>query len=214
VRAWRPAAIAEGLAPLAPERLRARAPLRILGQGVDRGVGLACRSLLAPPSVRTIAVPLTPEHVVEHQPAIAGDRLHIAYDLPYLRWLFGELGRAPARGEPVAHLVSDPGGRVLGWYVYFLRRTGRSEVMQIVARDRDLGAVLDHLLRHAWEHGAAMLRGRVEPGLAALVARRRCMLWYRGGALLRARAPEVARALEGHGAVSRLDNEFFVDVLV
>jgi predicted N-acetyltransferase YhbS len=214
VRAWRPAAVVEGFAPVAIERWRARPPVRLLGHGVDRGIGRACRSLLAPPPVDTVAVPLTPEHIVEHQPGIVGDQLHVAYDLPYLRWLFAELGRAPGRGQLIAHLISDPGGRVLGWYVYFLRERGRSEVMQVVARERDLGAVLDHLLRHAWEHGTAMLRGRVEPGRAALVARRRCMLWYRGGAIVRADEPEITEALQRQPALSRLDNEFFSDTLV
>jgi hypothetical protein len=59
-----------------------------------------------------------------------------------------------------------------------------------------------------------MLRGRLEPGLTALVCRRRCMLWYRGGALAHARDPEVADALVHHGTMSRLDNEWFSDSLI
>jgi hypothetical protein len=46
------------------------------------------------------------------------------------------------------------------------------------------------------------------------VCRRRCMLWYRGGALAHARDPEVADALVHHGTLSRLDNEWFSDSLI
>jgi hypothetical protein len=77
-----------------------------------------------------------------------------------------------------------------------------------------MGAVLDHLLRHAWEHDSAMLRGRLEPGLTALVCRRRCMLWYRGGVLASSPDPELADALVRHGTLTRLDNEWFSDCLV
>ncbi len=215
VRAWRPGAVADGLAPATTARLRGCAPLHALGRGIDRGTARASRRILAPERTDTVAQPLTPALLLEHQPSILPpDSLHVAYDEPYLTWLFTEMGRSPARGLPIAHLVRDGGGRALGWYVYYLRPGGRSEVMQIVARPRDHGAVLDHLLRHAWEHGSAMLRGRLEPGLTALVCRRRCMLWYRGGALAHARDPEVADALVHHGTLSRLDNEWFSDSLI
>jgi hypothetical protein len=215
VRAWRPGAVADGLWPAATARLRASIPLHLVGRGLDRAAARAGRGLLAPAPVETVAEPLTPTLILEHQPAIVSPgRLHVAYDEGYLTWLFGQLGRSAARGTPVARLVRDAGGRVLGWYVMFLRPGGRSEVMQIAARERDRGAVLDHLLRDAWEHGSAMLRGRLEPGLTALVSRRRCMLWYRGGALAQAHDPKVADALVRHGALSRLDNEWFSDSLV
>jgi hypothetical protein len=215
VRAWQPAVVADGLAPVMSARLRAAAPLHVAGRCLDRAAARACRSLLAPPPVDTLAEPLTPELILEHHDALVDrDGPHVAYDEPYLRWLFAELGRSPERGEPVAHLIRDARGRMLGWYVYFLRPGGRSEVMQVWGRPRDLGAVLDHLLRHAWEHGSAMLRGRLEPGLTALVSRRRCMLWYRGGVLASSKEPDLADALVRHGTLTRLDNEWFCDRLV
>jgi predicted N-acetyltransferase YhbS len=215
VRAWRPGAVADGLVPAVTERLRGCGPLHVLGRGIDRGAARASRRILAPERTDSVAQPLTPALLLKHQPSILPPgSLHVAYDEPYLTWLFTEMGCSPARGLPIAHLVRDSGGRALGWYVYYLRPGGRSEVMQIVARPRDHGAVLDHLLRHAWEHGSAMLRGRLEPGLTALVCRRRCMLWYRGGALAHSHDPELADALVHHGTLSRLDNEWFSDSLI
>jgi hypothetical protein len=46
------------------------------------------------------------------------------------------------------------------------------------------------------------------------VAARRCMLWYRGGALAHSSDPELAEALVRHGTMTRLDNEWFSDCLV
>jgi hypothetical protein len=187
----------------------------MLGRGLDRATAWASRPLLAPSPVETVAEALTPELVLEHHTSFVDqDGPHLRYDEPYLRWLFDELWRSEARGRPVAQLVRDPRGRMLGWYVYYLRPGGRSEVMQIAGRPRDLSAVFDHLLRHAWEHGSAMLRGRLEPGLTALVSRRRCMLWYRGGVLAQARDPDLADTLVRRGTLTRLDNEFFSDSLV
>jgi hypothetical protein len=195
--------------------MQAVAPTRMLARGIDRAAALATGRLLAPPQVDTVAVTLTPELLLEHLDAVTeGPGPYLAYDGPWLRWLFNRLGDAPERGLPVRHLVRDANGRALGWYVYYLRPGGRSEVMQVKARRRDMGAVLDHLLRHAWEHGSAMLRGRLEPGLTALVARRRCMFWYRGGALAQSSDPELAEALVRHGTMTRLDNEWFSDCLV
>jgi hypothetical protein len=215
VRPWRPSAVFDGLMPAASARVQAVGAGRLLGRGVDRVAERATRSFLEPPRVETLAERLTPELILEHRASLLeGPGPHVAYDEAWLGWLFGELGRSEARGEPVAHLIRDAGGRLLGWYVYFLRPGGRSEVMQIVARARDKGAVLDHLLRHAWEGGSAMLRGRLEPGLTGLVCRRKCMLWYRGGVLAHSSDPGLAEALVRHGTLSRLDNEWFSDSLV
>jgi hypothetical protein len=103
---------------------------------------------------------------------------------------------------------------MLGWYVYLLRPGWRSEVLQVAAADRDLGAVLDHLLRHAHVHGSAAVRGRVEPGLISAVARRRCLLWHRGGALVHARDPELGSQVVERGMLTRLDSDWTGDTIV
>jgi hypothetical protein len=215
VRVYRPAEVAGGLAAMAARRLRNAGALHALAGAVDDATAPAAQSLLATAEVQTVAEPLTPALMIEYVDALVEDGgPRVAYDRSFLDWLFGELGRSAPRGEPVAELIRDAGGRVLGWYVYFRRPGGRSEVMQIAARARDLPSVLDHLLRDAQVHGSAALRGRLEPGLAPLVARRRCVLWYRGGTLAYARDPRIVRALEHRGMLSRLDNEWFSDALV
>jgi hypothetical protein len=84
--------------------------------------------------------------------------LHPDYDEPFLEWLFGELVLVEWRGRLVAQLVEAPSGRPLGWYLYYLRPGGRSEVLQVAGDEGDVGRVLDHLLDHAYTHGSGSIR--------------------------------------------------------
>jgi hypothetical protein len=214
----RPWSIAAGLAAGQagrPAATGARGGLRLLARGLDAATVRAARPLLPGPPPDGLTVErLRPEHVVAHIASIAGDRPHVAYDLPYLDWLFGEMDGVPRRGEVVAHLVRDGSGRVLGWYVYYLRPGWRSEVLQVAARDRALGAVVDHLLWHARSHGAGALRGRLEPGLVQEVARRRCLLWHRGGTLVHSRDRELAQRVADEAVLTRLDTDWYGDTMV
>jgi hypothetical protein len=165
-----------------------------------------------PPAPDVTAEPLTPAGLVEHLPIISDRvRLHVDYDERFLTWLFGELGVVIGLGTPVAHLVREPGGRVLGWYVYYLLPQGISRVLQIAAADRDVGHVLGHLLHHAWLGGTISVVGRVEPRLLAPVAGRRCTLRYAGGALVHTRDEEILGAIaSGKSLLTRLDGEWWM----
>ena len=76
----------------------------------------------------------------------------------------------------------------------------------MAARDRAIGAVVDHLLWHAHEHGAGALRGRLEPGLVQEVARRRCLLWHRGGTLVYSRDRDLAQRVADEAILTRLEH--------
>jgi hypothetical protein len=166
--------------------------------------------------VAAVSSPLTPLTLVEAIRATCKRlELYPDYDEVFLEWLFAELMRVPRRGRPVAHLVRDDGGRALGWYIYYLRPGGRSEVLQIAAIDREVGRVLDHLLWHARAHGSAALRGRLEPSLVEAIVRRRCLLWHRGGALIHSRDPELLCAVHSDRALmTRLEGEWWSGALV
>jgi len=215
VRVFRPASVAAHL--VAPRRTRLRAGMRLLAGGLDDLTLSLAGAVIAPRRPRAAEEPLTSRAIVEALPRV-GRRLslHPDYDEGFLDWLFGELRRVKGRGELVAQLVRDARGRSLGWYVYFLRPGWRSEVLQVAASgERTLGTVLDHLLAHAYAHGSAAVRGRLEPGMLEAVARRRCLLWHRGAAVAHARDPRVLAAIERPDAlVSRLDGDPWADTLV
>jgi GNAT superfamily N-acetyltransferase len=197
-------------------RPRLRAVLRPLAATLDAATAAAAAGSLRPDPVDEAAVPLTPRTLVEALPTVTRRMtLYPAYDVPYLEWLFGELVRVKRRGQLIAHLVLDGAGRPLGWYLYYLRPGWRSEVLQLVADEHAAGRVLDHLLFHAYKHGSAAVRGRLEPGLVETVARRRCLLWHRGGALVHSSDPELLCALHSSGSVvTRLEGEWRSDALV
>jgi hypothetical protein len=159
-----------------------------------------------------VAEELSPESIVEALPSVlAGVRFRPDYDADFLRWLFAELSAVRSRGRPVGFLIRDPGDRTLGWYLYFLRPGGISQVLQIVASERDAAPVLDHLLGHARANGSAAVQGRVEPALIEALSDRGC-LWHASGyrVLVHARDNGIVHAIDsGNALLSRLDGDWW-----
>lgn len=215
VRVFRPASV--GAHVVAPRRARARAGMKRVAGRLDDLTSPLARTAIAPRPATAAEEALTPHAMIDAMPRV-GRRLGLrpAYDESFLDWLFGELPRVKDRGELVAQLVRDARRRPIGWYVYFLRPGWRSEVLQVAASgERALSTVLDQLLAHAYAHGSAAVRGRLEPGMLCLVAQRRCLLWHRGAAVAHSREPGVLDAIERPDAlVSRLDGDPWGDTLV
>jgi hypothetical protein len=156
---------------------------------------------------------LTPALLVASLPAITERlRLHPDYDEAYLSWLFRELAAVRTRGELVGRMVRDEMDRVLGWYVYYLKRGGVSQVLQIAAKEREAGRVVDDLFRHASTNGSSALQGRLEPHLREPLANRRCYLHSTGNrSLVAAREPAVLEAIAFGGALlTRLEGEWWM----
>jgi hypothetical protein len=215
VRVFRPAGVAARL--VSSRRARLRAGTRLMARGLDDVAAPLARPLLAPQRSAAAVEALTPRGLLAAAPTVMGaPTLRPDYDEAFLRWLFAELSRVRARGELVAKLVRNARGRTIGWYLYFLRPGWRSEILQVAASgERALGTVLDDLLAHAYEHGSAAVRGRLEPGMLGVIAHRRCLLWHRGAAVAHARDPRVLSAIESPDAlVSRLEGDPWTDTLV
>jgi hypothetical protein len=150
--------------------------------------------------------------VVENLEAVTDRmRLRPAYDEEFLEWLFGQVGLVETRGELRRRLVEHE-GRVLGWYVYYLLPGGISQVLQVAARQRDVGDVLDDLFRDAHRGGAAAVQGRMEAPLLEPLAQRRCVLHPSGYlALVHSRDPEVVGSVQsGRALVTRLEGEWWM----
>jgi hypothetical protein len=176
--------------------------------------GLAARQRWVPLRVadpRTQATDLTPRAVVDHLPSVADRlRLYPDYDERFLEWLFDELRAVRDRGQLIAQLVSDQGGRVLGWYVMYLQAGDVSQVMQVAAAERDVDAVLAHLLHDAWRRGAASLQGRLEPRLFEPLVRQRCQIRGASRVLVHARDPQITAAIVlGEAMLTRMDGEWW-----
>jgi hypothetical protein len=182
------------------------------GEWISFGLGARFRPRPAASPATTSAADLWPRELAELLPELAGGcRLRPDYDPVFLDWLFGEMRAVRTRGSLIARVVRAREGRVVGWYVYYLRRGGVSDVLQVVATPREVGRVVDDLFRHAKANGAALLRGRLEAPLVEALASRRCLFRFNGAALVHARDPDVVRALAaGEALLTRMEGEWWM----
>jgi hypothetical protein len=102
-------------------------------------------------------------------------------------------------------------GRVLGWYVAFVRRGAVCDTIQVAANKRAVDVVLDHLFREASRRGASAVRGRLERRLLPALAVRARFLRYTGGALAHSRSAEIMCAVRSSDALlTRMDGEWWM----
>jgi hypothetical protein len=195
---------------LAERRFGATGPLRAAAPVVHAIDSLAGRRA-RPVRPAGNTEPLTTELFVEQLGAFDRSfRLIPAYDVEAATWLFREAEAVSARGELQRMLVRGEDGRALGWYVAYLRPDGISQVMQLGAPRRSVGAVLDHLLWQAHEVGSAAVQGRVEPYLLAELRERRCLLRRTEWALVHGDPAALAAMAFGQALVSRLEGEWWM----
>jgi GNAT superfamily N-acetyltransferase len=192
-------------------RPRLQAALSPLAATLDAVTVAGAPRYVRPRPVEDTSLPLTPRLLLDALPAVTSRlKLYPDYDEAFLEWLFRELVTVEQRGRLVAQLVQDRSGQPLGWYLYYLRPGRRSEVLQVVARERDAGRVLDHLLYHAYTHGSAAVQGRLEAGWVEAIAARRCLLRHVGGALAHSPDPELVCAMHSAQTLAtRLEGEWW-----
>ena len=108
--------------------------------------------------------------------------------------------------------ITEGGRRLLGWYLYYVRAGGVSEVVQVAARNGSFSRVLQRLLADAWRHGAAAVRGRLDPRHVQELSDRHC--WFRREGtwtLVHSRHPDLAAAIhQGNAFLSRLEGEWWL----
>jgi hypothetical protein len=192
--------------------VRALSPVLSLLDAITAAVAGRILRPRAPDAVT--AEQLTPRAVIEQMRSLAQSlRLHPDYDEAFLTWLFDELASSTKRGRLVASLIRNRESGVLGWYVYYLKPGGISQVLQVALFDRDdAREVLDHLFHHASENRSTALRGRVEPRLVEPLSRRWCILRHSGEALVHSQRADVLAALASREAMlTMLEGEWWME---
>jgi hypothetical protein len=159
---------------------------------------------------------LTAQAMLEHLPRMMqAGMLQPVYDEVSLPWLLDQAGRKKRHGCLRGRLVMGPDGQPAGWYLYYHRRGGTAEVVQLAAARDRFGAVLGHLFADAWKQGATAVRGRMEPHHAQQLTERHC--WFRRDGpwtIVHSRHSDVANAIHGGDAfLSRLDAEWWMRFL-
>lgn len=194
-----------------PGRSRLRRLARPVCAAVDALARLPASPFRPVARPKVVGESLTPDALLEHLPAFTRPlRLAPDYDGEFLTWLFHEMRAVKSRGTLTAAGVRDESRRLLGWYVYYLRRDGLCQVLQIVGKEGRVGEVIDHLFYSAQESGAPGLTGRLEPRLFAPLSERRCMLHRHRNllALAHARDPAIVQAiLSGQALLTRMEGE-------
>ncbi len=156
---------------------------------------------------------LDPATMLAHLPEVCdGSALRPVYDMCSLAWLLEQTARKTRHGKLRARAVRDGGRRLIGWYLYYVTRGGVSEVVQLAARNGSFDDVLRRLLADAWRHGAAAVRGRLDPRHAQELTNRLC--WLRTDdtwALVHSRHADIMGAIQrGEAFLSRLEGEWWL----
>jgi hypothetical protein len=144
-------------------------------------------------------------------PDLLADRaVRPEYDERWLQWML----RVAQQNEPHRtlrrRLVRDARQEPAGWFLYFLDPGGAAEVVQLLARKGAAEAVFQALLADAWDDGAVMLSGRLEPGLVREMSAQHCYFRQAGvWTVAHAKQPDILDAiLAGNAFVSRLEGEW------
>lgn len=133
-----------------------------------------------------------------------------AYDAGSVAWAIQRAGNRSDHGHLRTLVVRQDRADVSGSFVYCMSRDGIAEVLQIAARPKALGDVLDHLLDDAMRQGAIAVSGRLEPALIAPLSEKR-VLFYRGShwTLVHSTHAHLRQAIHnGDALLSRLEGEW------
>lgn len=143
---------------------------------------------------------------------LGGYGLRPVYDAETLAWLLAQAAEKRQYGTLDGRIVRGADGGVAGWFLYYRNRTGMSQVLQVAARPRGRGLVLDAMLEHARRHGVVALAGPLDPGTIHEAAIRRSTLRHEGPwVLFSSQRPDLMQAIAaGDAFLSRLEGEWWM----
>lgn len=135
------------------------------------------------------------------------------YDLPSLQWLLGFMERRGTHGTLRKVAVRDENQNTVGWYIYYVKRGGVGEVVQMGGDLKLTKDILEHLFQDALEQGAIALHGVVDLRRVADFSDKGCVFTCRGGwTVANSTNEEILQTLErGDAFLSRLDGEWCLD---
>jgi hypothetical protein len=133
------------------------------------------------------------------------------YTEEWLTWLFGVLGRERRFGTIRKIAVSNREGVLIGWFVYYLKPGGKSEVLQIAASKGTISEVLDYLFYDAWTHDSTELSGRIDPAHMKMFYEKFCFFalgndWM----VIKGKRPELVPMINaGDAFLSRVEGDLW-----
>jgi hypothetical protein len=193
-RGWAPAAVAG----------------RPIGRLLDAIAVNVPRSPLRLPHSGVRAESMSAAELLWYQPQFhRHHKLRPEFTLEALEWLQKRAQDKPDYGAFNRVAVKNAQGGTVGWYLYYLKRGGTSEVLQMAAEPQSAQVVLCHLLHHAWHGGSAAVSGRLQPEWMPLLSKNHCF-YHRGPwVLVHSKRPDLVQAFyEGSAWFSRVEGEW------
>lgn len=134
--------------------------------------------------------------------------LRPAWSDEQLAHIVAEAAEKPDYGEAVFASVSRPGGAPIGAFLYHLGRDGIARVLQILTSAGQAGPVIDCMIGHAAQRGAAGLRGRTQPALLEAMLGRRIAFTHLASTVVHARDETLVKACQqGQAFLNGLSGE-------
>jgi hypothetical protein len=154
---------------------------------------------------------LDPSSAVERLARAPGFDLTPRYDAASFRWLLDMCRRKAIGGRLRAMAVSEPQGRDLGWFVYYEKRKRVGEVVQMIAAEGRLEAVLRAAIADAAAQGLALLRGDVDASDLQAYRDALCLLNTGRWMLVHSRRQAIVDSfMRGAALFSGLDGERWI----
>lgn len=135
------------------------------------------------------------------------------YDVNSLKWLLNFMDRGTARGRLRKVAVRDETGKIVGWYIYYVKPGSVGEVVQVGGDKKFTKDILHHFFHDAWQQGVIGLHGVLDRRRMADFSDMGCLFTCRGGwNVAFSRNPELLDVLErGDAFLTRLDGEWCLD---
>jgi hypothetical protein len=134
------------------------------------------------------------------------------YEPPAFRWLLEMSRKKAIAGMLRSVAVRDEARqRDIGWFVYYQKKPRVAEVLQLVALEGRLDAVLRAAIRDAAGHGVALLRGDVDARNLQAYRDAVCLLNSGRWMLVHAREPAILETFrQGRALFTALDGERWI----
>jgi len=200
---------AQGLLGLAGNRLRALSVIANPFAALADACVARLSPLKPPPGLREEQLDAETLHKAIRE--LRSYALRPDYDVASLEWLLAQAAAKRRHGSLQSCMVHDRGGRMIGWFLYYLN-DAVSQVLQLGARRGCIGMLLEQLAHHARSRGARALEGRMEPSLTAALQGKRVLMQNRSiWTLLHARDQSLlVPFLRGDAFFSRLEGEWWM----
>jgi len=185
---------------------------------------LACRAAdavlaLGPGSLRLparddglVAEDATPAVLARGIRELAADRALAPEVEPVaLGWLLERAGEKGVHGALVRRVLRERDGAIAGWYLFYARRGGVAQVLQVAARPARISDVLHRLFRETRQQGAVAVTGQVDPRYMINYAAAGCRFAWPGYSVVaHSRRPEMMAAIHrGDAWLTRLEGEWW-----